>query len=170
MKRLIHCILLGALLLSACGYQVRGRETNLSPEIHSIAIPIFANRTDQTGIETDVTQALAAKFISTKQLAVTPRNSADVLLTGTVVSFSTTPVAVTTSTQVSTEYRATLVVEFTFQTLRDGKVLFREVMSEWRNYPVESDLNATELNKRDAIRRISVLLAERVHERIIGGF
>lgn len=170
MKRLIHCILLGALLLSACGYQVRGRETNLPPEIHSVAIPIFANQTDQTGIETDVTQALAAKFISTKQLAVTTRNSADVLLTGTVISFSTLPVAVTTSTQVSTEYRATVVVEFTFQTLRDGKVLFREMMSEWRNYAVESDLNATELNKREAIRRISVLLAERVHERVIGGF
>jgi len=170
LKRLIHCILLGIFLLAGCGYQVRGRETNLAPEIHSVAIPIFANRTDQTGIETDVTQALAAKFISTKQLSVTTRDSADVLLTGTVISFLTAPVAVTTSTQISTEYRATVVVEFTFQTVRDGKVVFREVMSEWRNYAVESDLNATELNKRDAIRRISALLAERIHERIIGGF
>jgi outer membrane lipopolysaccharide assembly protein LptE/RlpB len=170
LKRLIHCLLLGILLLAGCGYQVRGRESNLPPGIHSVAIPIFANHTDQTGIETDVTEALAAKFISTKQLSVTTRNSADVLLTGTVLSFSTTPVAVATSTQVSTEYRAMVVVEFTFQTLRDGKVLFREVMSEWRNYPVVSDLNLTELNKREAIRRISVLLAERVHERVIGGF
>ena len=170
MKPIIHCILLGTLLLAGCGYQVRGRETNLAPEIHSVAIPIFANRTDQTGIETDVTQALAAKFITTRQLSVTTRNSADVLLTGMVVSFSTTPVAVTSSTQISTEYRATLVVEFTFQTVRDGRILFRELMSEWRNYAVETDLNATELNKRDAIRRISALLAERVHERIIGGF
>jgi outer membrane lipopolysaccharide assembly protein LptE/RlpB len=170
LKPLIHGILLGILLLAGCGYQVRGRETNLPPGIHSLAIPILDNRTDQTGIESDVTQALAAKFISTKQLSVTTRSSADALLTGRILSFATTPVAVTTSTQVSTEYRATLVVEFTFQTLRDGKVLFREAMSEWRNYPVVSDLNATELNKREAIRQISALLAERVHERIIGGF
>jgi outer membrane lipopolysaccharide assembly protein LptE/RlpB len=170
LKPLMYPLLFGALLLAGCGYQVRGRETNLAPEIHSIAIPIFANRTDQTGIETDVTQALAAKFISTKQLSVTTRNSADVLLTGTVLSFSTTPVAVATSTQVSTEYRATVIVEFVFQTVKDGKILFRERMSEWRNYPVVSDLNVTELNKREAIRRISVLLAEKVHERVIGGF
>ena len=170
MKRIIHCFLLGTLLFAGCGYQARGRETNLAPEIHSIAIPIFANRTDQTGIETDVTQALAAKFISTKQLSVTTRNSADVLLTGAIISFTTTPVAVTSSTQISTEYRATLVVEFTFQTVKEGKVLFKEVMSEWRNYAVETDLNATELNKRDAIQRISFLFAERIHERIIGGF
>jgi outer membrane lipopolysaccharide assembly protein LptE/RlpB len=170
LKPLIHGILLGTLLLAGCGYQVRGRETNLPPGIHSLAIPILDNRTDQTGIESDVTQALAAKFISTKQLSVTTRSSADALLTGRIFSFSTAPVAVTTSTQVSTEYRATLVVEFTFQTLKDGKVLFRETMSEWRNYPVVSDLNATELNKREAIREISALLAERVHERVIGGF
>jgi outer membrane lipopolysaccharide assembly protein LptE/RlpB len=170
LKPLIYGILLGILLLAGCGYQVRGRETNLPSEIHSLAIPILDNRTDQTGIESDVTQALAAKFISTKQLSVTTRSSADALLTGRILSFSTTTVAVTTSTQVSTEYRATLVVEFTFQTLKDGKVLFREAMSEWRNYPVVSDLNATELNKREAIRQISALLAERVHERVIGGF
>ncbi len=61
MKRLIYCLLLETLLLAGCGYQVRGRETNLAPEIHSLAIPIFANRTDQTGIETDVAQDLADK-------------------------------------------------------------------------------------------------------------
>jgi hypothetical protein len=61
-------------------------------------------------------------------------------------------------------------VEFAFQGLKDGKVLFREEMSEWRNYPVVADLNITEQNKREAIRRISVLLAERIHELILGGF
>ena len=170
MKPLLHFILLGALLVGSCGYQLRGRETNLPPGIHSLAIPIFSNRTDQTGVETDVTQALAAKFISSKRLAVTTRNSADALLTGTVKSFSTTPVAVTTSTQVSTEYRATLTIEFTFEGKKDGKVLFREEMSDWRNYPVVSDLNTMEQNKQEAIRRISALLAERIHELILGGF
>jgi outer membrane lipopolysaccharide assembly protein LptE/RlpB len=170
LKPLLPFILLGALLVGSCGYQLRGRETNLPPGIHSLAIPIFSNRTDQTGVETDVTQALAAKFISSKRLAVTTRNSADALLTGTVKSFSTTPVAVTTSTQVSTEYRATLTIEFTFQGMKDGKVLFREEMSDWRNYPVVSDLNTTEQNKQEAIRRISALLAERIHELILGGF
>jgi hypothetical protein len=135
-----------------------------------VAIPIFANRTDQTGIETDVTRALVEKFISTRRLSITTGNSADALLTGSVTSFIITPVAVTSSTQVSTEYRATLTLEFTFQGVKDGKVLFREAMNDWRNYPVLADLNVTEQNKRDAIRAISVLLAERIHEIILGGF
>ena len=170
MNRLIHLVLFGVFLLAGCGYHVRGRETNLPPGIHSVAIPIFANRTDQTGIETDVTRALVEKFISTRRLSITTGNSADALLTGSVTSFIITPVAVTSSTQVSTEYRATLTLEFTFQGVKDGKVLFREAMNDWRNYPVLADLNVTEQNKRDAIRAISVLLAERIHEIILGGF
>jgi outer membrane lipopolysaccharide assembly protein LptE/RlpB len=170
LRRLSLGIFLAFLCVAGCGYQLRGRETNLPPDIHSVAIPIFGNRTDQTGIETEVTRALVEKFISTKRLSVSPRDSADALLTGTVRSFSTNPVAVISSTQSTTEYRATLLLEYSFQGRKDGKVLFREEISEWRNYPVVSDLNATEQNKRDAIRSISVLLAERIHEQILGGF
>jgi len=170
LRRLSLSIFLAFLCLAGCGYQVRGRETNLPPGIYSVSIPIFANRTDQTGIETEVTRALVEKFISTKRLSVGPRNSADSLLTGTVKSFTTFPVAVVSSTLSATEYRATLILEYSFQGLKDGKVLFREEMSEWRNYPVVSDLNVTEQNKLDAIRSISVLLAERIHEQILGGF
>jgi outer membrane lipopolysaccharide assembly protein LptE/RlpB len=170
LKRAGHLILLGLFILTSCGYHLRGKETNLPPEIRSVAIPIFANRTLETGIETQVTEALVEKFISAKRLPVTTQSSADALLTGTVKSFIISPVAVTTSTQVTTEYRATVVIEFTFKNQADGKILFREEMSDWRNYPVESDLNATEQNKKEAIRRISVLLADRVHELILGGF
>ncbi len=170
MKRAYAIILLGFFLWSSCGYHLRGRETNLPPEILSVAIPIFGNRTIQTGIEAEVTQALVEKFISAKRLPVTAQSSADALLTGTVKSFTTFPVAVTTSTQVSTEYRATVTIEFTFKGQKDGKVLFREEMSEWQNYPVLADLNATEQNKKEAIRRISALLAERIYELTLGGF
>ena len=135
-----------------------------------MAIPIFANRTDLTGIETDLTRALVDKFVSSQRLSVTTRDSADALLTGTVRYFVATPVAVTSTSQVSTEYRATLTVEFTFQAVKEGKVLYRETMSDWRNYPVVTDLNTTEQYKREAIRAISALLAERIHELVLGGF
>lgn len=170
MNRACHFFLLGFLSLSSCGYHLRGGETSLPPEIRSIAIPIFANRTNQTGIEALFTEALLEKFVSSKRLPVTTQTSADSLLTGTIKSFTAFPVAVTTSTQVSTEYRATVTVEFTFKDQKEGRVLYREEMSDWRNYPVESDLNATEQNKREAIRQISALLAERMYELILWGF
>jgi hypothetical protein len=149
---------------------MRGKETNLPPEIHSVAIPIFGNRTIETGMESVVTEGLVQKFVSSKRLPVTTSNSADALLTGTIITFTTFPVAVTSSNQFSTEFRATLTLEFTFKDQKTGKVLFREVMSDWRNYPVVQDLNATEQFKREAIRQISNLLAERMYELILGSF
>ncbi|HYB20361.1 MAG TPA: hypothetical protein VEH09_05505, partial [Thermodesulfobacteriota bacterium] len=64
MNRACHLILLGCLLLTACGYHLRGRETNLPPEVHSVAIPIFGNRTIETGVESLVTEGLVEKFVS----------------------------------------------------------------------------------------------------------
>ncbi len=170
MNRSVYLILLGCLLLSSCGYHMRGKETNLPPEVHSVAIPIFGNRTIETGIESVMTEGLVEKFVSSRRLPVTTQSLADALLTGTVTTFTTYPVAVTSSNQFSTEYRATVTIEFTFKDQKNGKVLFRDVMSDWRNYPVVQDLNATEQFKRQAIRQISVLLAERVYELILGSF
>jgi hypothetical protein len=163
-------ILLSALLIQSCGYRFQESASELSPDIQSLAIPIFANRTIQTGIESEVTRALIARFISSKRLPVTSSQRADALLTGTVLSFTTFPVAVTTSTQVTSEYRATLTVEYILKRQSDGKILFREAISEWRNYSVEEDLAATESNKRRAIQEISVLLADRAYEFILLNF
>jgi len=170
LNRTVYLLLLGCLLLTSCGYHLRGKETNLPPDIHSVAIPIFGNRTFETGIESVVTEGLVEKFVSSGRLPVVPQDSADALLTGTIVTLTTLPVAVTSSNQFSTEFRATLTLEFTFKDQRSGKVLFREVMSDWRNYPVVQDLNATEQFKREAIRQISFLLAERMYELMLGNF
>ncbi len=172
-----HRVLILFLLLSfwGCGYQIRGyqiqkRGSSLPSDIQSVAIPVFANRTVQTGIEREITRLLIEKFVATKSLAVTEVKLADAVLTGTIKSFVTFPVAVTSGTQITTEYRATITVEVIFQRQRDGKILWKEEVSEWRNYPVVSDLALTNKFQREAIQQIGVLLAERVHEFILGSF
>ena len=170
MKSLRWFVLFVFAAAGGCGYQLQGRGTPSEPGIQAVAIPIFGNRTAQTGIESEVTRALVEKFTSSRRIAVGSRSAADALLIGTVKSFATTSVAVTSGTQVTTGYRAALTVEVTFQRTGDGKVLWKEEITEWRNYPVVSDLAATENNKREAIRRISERLAERIQERVLGSF
>jgi hypothetical protein len=163
----IYC---GVLFFTGCGYHFHDRGTSSPPDVRSIAIPIFSNRTPQTGIESEVTRALVDKFISAKRLSVNRQDSADALLTGTVKSFFTTSVTVTGGTQVTTGYRATLIVEILFQRQSDGKIFLKEELSEWWNYSVVSDLALTEKNKKDAIRQISFLLAEKIHVLILENF
>ena len=169
-KVLGYFILFIFLSSGGCGYQLQGRGTSSDPEIQAVAIPIFGNRTSQTGIESEVTRALVEKFTSSQRIEVRPQSTADAVLIGTVKSFLTTSVAVTSGTQVTTGYRAALTVEATFQRKRDGKVFWKEDITEWRNYLVVSDLAATENNKREAIRKISERLAERIQEMILGSF
>ncbi len=124
----------------------------------------------QTGIESEVTRALVERFIVAKRLPVGKQDGADALLTGTVKSFLTTSVAVTAGTQVTTGYRATLTVEILLQRQKDGKIFFKEELSEWWNYSVVADLALTERNKQEAIRQISLRLAEKIHELILENF
>lgn len=158
------------LAAGGCGYQLQGKGAPFDPGIQSVAISIFGNRTPQTGIESEVTRALVEKFTSSRRISIRPQSSADALLIGTVKSFVTTSVAVTTGTQVTTGYRAALTVEVMLQGSGDGKVLWKEEITEWRNYPVVADLSATENYKREAIRLISERLAERIQDRVLGTF
>ena len=169
-KFLRWVVLFAFLTAGGCGYQLQGRGTPSDPGIQSVAIPILGNRTTETGIESEVTRALVEKFTSSRRIAVRSQSAADAVLLGTVKSFVTASVAVTTGTQITTGYRATLTVDVMFLRKGDGKILWREEIAEWRNYPVVADLAVTENNKRDAIRRISELLAERIQEIILGSF
>ncbi len=158
------------LTAGGCGYHLQGKGAPSDPGIRAVAIPIFGNRTSQTGIESEVTRALVDRITSSQRIAIRSQNTADAILIGTVKSFITSSVAVTSGTQFTTGYRAALTVEVSFQRRADGKIFWKEDLTEWRNYLVVSDLAATENNKREAIRRISERLAERIQEIILGSF
>jgi outer membrane lipopolysaccharide assembly protein LptE/RlpB len=160
-----------SLVLAGCGYHLQGAGTGLPPDIRSVAIPIFANRTLETGVETEMARALSARFISAARLEVTDKASADALLMGTVKRIENYPVGVSGGTiQSATQYRLTMIVEMTFTRPRDGKILWKGEVSDWRIYSVDPSLAATENNKQEAIRQISTLLAEKVYSIILDNF
>ncbi len=154
----------------ACGYRFVGQETNLAADIKTLAIPLFANQTDELGLESEITQALRERFISSKRLVIQREKTADFILKGKVKSFNTTSVAVTKGLLVTSGYRAVITIEVMLQRARDGQVFWRDEISDGWNYPVDVDLMRTEENKKEAIRQIALLLAERVQEMVLGGF
>jgi hypothetical protein len=170
MIRGLLIILILALGEAACGYRFVGQETNLPGDIKTLAIPLFTNETDQLGLESEITQALRERFISSKRLVIREEKSADLILKGKVRSFSTTSVAVTKGLLVTAGYRAMVTVEIVLKRHPDGQVLWKDEISEVWNYPVGADLMQTDRNKKEALRQIALLLAERVHETVLGGF
>ena len=68
-----------------CGYQVAGRGDRLPPDIKTIAVPIFVNRSSTFRIEDKLAAAVTREFIARTKFRITPNpKGADAVLRGTV--------------------------------------------------------------------------------------
>lgn len=86
-QRLSYCLPLFAfcLLSTACGYHEAGRGDRLSPDIKTIAIPIFTNKSPKFRIEQKLASAITREFIERTKFQITPDPAqADAVLKGTV--------------------------------------------------------------------------------------
>jgi hypothetical protein len=113
--------------MAGCGYHTLGAATHLPPDVHTLAVPEFATRTNNYHTETLMTQAVIREFAARTRLRVTPETGGDpdALLKGTILQQAAAPLTYNTSTQQSSSYLITLVASVTL-TARDGKVLFRD--------------------------------------------
>jgi hypothetical protein len=80
------------LALPGCGYSLAGRGNFLPEYIATIAIPTFANRTDRPSVEEVFTRKVVEEFTARGRYKIQAEEAgADAVLSGTVVTFVTTP-------------------------------------------------------------------------------
>lgn len=113
------------LAFSGCGYHTLGAATHLPPDVHTLAVPQFAIRTNNYRTDTLMTQAVIREFAARTRLRVTPSTTGDpdAVLKGAILQLTVTPLTYNTSTQQSSSYLLTVVASVTL-TSRDGVVLF----------------------------------------------
>jgi outer membrane lipopolysaccharide assembly protein LptE/RlpB len=169
----ITCLCL--ILLMGCGYQMVGKETHVPPDLTSIAIPTFQNKTYEPGIEIQFTQAFLREFILDKRVKVVTRAEADSILEGIIKSFTVYSVAFDKAGYVS-QYEATVVMDLTLKD-RAGKVLWESRdLSETAWYRASSKAAVGlsgltyEANKQAALQEIGRLAAGRVRNRFFYNF
>jgi outer membrane lipopolysaccharide assembly protein LptE/RlpB len=125
--RLFRFALLAALLgLGGCGYHTLGAATHLPPDLHTLAVPVFANDTNAYGTETAMTSAVIREFNARTPFRVVPEadQNADAVLRGTILKESVAPLTYNASTQQSSSFLITMVISVTLKD-RDGKVLYQ---------------------------------------------
>jgi len=76
---------------SGCGYRLAGKNLNNGAG-RTIAIPTFANRTTTYRVEQRLTEAVRREFIQRTRFKVVPAESADLVVTGEVLSFTAVPI------------------------------------------------------------------------------
>lgn len=78
---------------AGCGYHLAGHGSTLPPEVRSVGIPIFENRTSRPELEQRVTGAVIDEFSTRGRVRILPgEQGADAVLRGTLYTYTTTPV------------------------------------------------------------------------------
>jgi hypothetical protein len=89
--------LLGGLLLTSCGYTLNHRLKDnfisASGESKGIFIPVFDNKTEQTGAEIIFTNALIRELESHSEVVVSNRQAGSLILQGIVTKIDVVPTA-----------------------------------------------------------------------------
>ena len=172
-RRLLVSLL--ALLLagvSGCGYHTLGAATHLPPDVKTLAVPVFATRTEASGTEQALTEAVIREFATRTRFRVTPGDGedADAVLHGTILKQSTVPLTYNAGTQQSSSFLITIVASVTLNA-RDGRVLyqnknyvFRQQYQSTTNLPTFLQENPT------AIQRLSQEFARQLVADVLEGF
>jgi outer membrane lipopolysaccharide assembly protein LptE/RlpB len=170
MMRRLALLWILPLFLGGCGYHFSGEVNNLPPEIRSLYIELFANRTAEPYLENFITNQVIEEFARSRNLHLTEdRTSADAVLSGTVSEYSTAPVSYGRDDEI-TEYRSAMGIDAVLYRASDGKALWKGNLSWTEEYPSNDDKTVQEDNEGAAIGVIVERLAEDLYFRIVDNF
>lgn len=161
LRRVVPALVM--LVLWGCGYGFQGAR---APEGAFLEIPVFVNKTVETGIETIFTQELISEMRKTPGWKIVEPGQGRYLLKGTILSFVSEPHAVSVR-KLAVEHRATMVLDVSFVEKSSGKELWRDRnLRTFVDYPVGADVLGAERAKREAIGRIAQEMASRIRTRV----
>jgi hypothetical protein len=92
-------------------------------DIHTVAVPIFTTRDFHRGVEFQVTDALIKKIEEFTPYKVVPRERADTILEGEIISIKPQTLTFDPHTATPDEQQYTILVNFTWKEIGTGKVL-----------------------------------------------
>jgi outer membrane lipopolysaccharide assembly protein LptE/RlpB len=162
---------LTSLGLSGCGYHTLGAATHLPPNVKTLAVPVFATRTDSNGTETAMTDAVVREFITRTRFRVTTNSGsdADAVLHGTILKQAVMPLTYNAATQQSSSFVITIVASVTL-TGHDGRVLYENKNYVYREqYQSSTDLPTFIQEDPAAIQRLSREFAKQLVADILEG-
>lgn len=155
------------ILLSSCGYRFAG-SGHLPPNIKTIHIEIFQNRTAETGSEHIFTNDLIFEFTRNGNPPVS-REDADAVLTGSIDSMRIETIS-QKGQVTSLERRITALLNAKL-TDKNGRIIWSDSdISYDEAYTVFSEKVATDYSKRIAVKEISKRIAEDIYNRMTDEF
>ena len=158
--------------ISGCGYHTLGAATHLPPGVHTLAVPVFATRTEAYHTETVMTAGGDPRVRHAHPAAGDPQTGgrSDAVLHGTILKETVAPLTYNSSTQQSSSFLITVVVSVTLNG-RDGKVLYENKNYVYRQqYQSTTNLPSFFEENPAAVERLSREFARQLVADVLEGF
>jgi hypothetical protein len=123
------------ILFAGCGYQHNGSfDSNAGQsgykwsslyreDINTVAVPIFANKDFRRGIEFRLSTAVIKQMEAHSPYRVAPREKADTILEGEIVSAELSTLGRDVRTNIPQEQLYVMTINFRWKDLRSGRIL-----------------------------------------------
>lgn len=160
-SRVLAVVSIMAIVAVSCG--VYTFSPSALGAMKSLAIPLFDNKTTESGLRESLTDRLSQAFVDDNTLRVVPEASADGVLRGAVVSYRREAYTYSEAEVVS-EYIVHVGVDVEFVEKKSGKVIWEEKgMSNWGTYD-----SATETEDDGKERAIGKLVEDILNKTVKG--
>ena len=153
-----------------CGYALVGTGSFLPEYIQTVAIPTFANTTSRFEVEVRITDAVTREFVSRGNFTmVADSQNADAELTGTITSFTVSPIGL--ANEEATNFLVQIRAQVNFRDLVQNRVLYSNSSFFFRQeFEIEQDPNAFFDVSNVAVDEIANEFARTVVSSILEGF
>jgi outer membrane lipopolysaccharide assembly protein LptE/RlpB len=156
--------------LSGCGYHCAERIESLPPWIKTVYVAPLANRSNELLLGVWITEELRHEFLRGRGLKLVPKDEADVILEGEIVSTSTSGLSYIRYDQ-AVERRITAECSVHLVCRESGKVIWQTSnIAREEEFLVGKDVMQTEGLKGEALQKLSRDVAEIIYHRITGVF
>jgi hypothetical protein len=158
-RSLLALALLGALTPLACGYSVRDA---LPAHIRTVAVPVFANWTQEPAVENVITRAVVEAFSTNGRLRVVQPEQADAILEGEITGYQLHSLAFDPAASVR-QYRLLVTMNLRFRDVRDNQVMFEQASFQERaDFGVPAAVSETLVREDTALRAAAAEIARTV--------
>jgi len=156
-----------AALLAGCGYSLRG---SLPEHIRTVAIPIFANKTQQPAVENLLTRAVVDAFVTSGRLKVVRLEDADSILEGEITGYQLNALSYNRQANVQ-EYRLTVTLNLRFKDVKNNAVLWQqEGLKQQADFQVQGQVSLTISSEETALRTAAVDIGRAIVNLIVDRF
>ncbi|WP_226373923.1 LPS assembly lipoprotein LptE [Citrifermentans bemidjiense] len=162
--RTIVLALLVLVLAGGCGYRPVVQRGPLA-EANGVDIVLFANKSFRPGVEGVLARDLIDEFALRTGRRVLPGDKAQLELSGTVLSYATSPVSYNRLDAIQ-EYSAAMTVQASLREKRTQKVLWKGELTEQQVYPVNANIALQQNAEEAAVAKVTRRLAERIWQKL----